>query len=547
MRSVVRTLALCACSVLLGGCGGNAYLHSETREKQGQAAKEAWQAVDLRGSIGVARENLAALAERELKTTERLALARRDALLRKVVAGQTIEEELLCPTGLALRTLVEADSVPSKPRTPCAKKEPTPQERTDRQQLAAASLELARTWVDTWEARETQLRIVASVRHQFEDAGYEMPACTDILADKAEALQPLQDAIKAGGQKASTLRQALGAAQRECRHASLADYDKAQARLGGSVRKTAGEVQLAKAELEKARDATMAARNAYRAALAAHEKAVEERKTDPKAGERLRSAAEDLQKAVDTLKKAKDPFSQKFLSEQRIDSLQRFLSALVDSKEGEVPPEGSSRAAVALLLFSDLADNTRKALAEAQAPLLLPLVIQKNHEKIKLDAATRDVAAWEAAVANRQQKLAWMRKQAKQYVDTYDGLDKHRKFHARMLDDALAALPAPKPGESAADRRRQHDEQNELLVAVARFADAEGRLRGEIRKTDTRANAMEYERALAYSESNVAQWDNLITNGVDQLAQWGAGGLKAERITSFINSMTLFWIGSRVN
>jgi hypothetical protein len=82
---------------------------------------------------------------------------------------------------------------------------------------------------------------------------------------------------------------------------------------------------------------------------------------------------------------------------------------------------------------------------------------------------------------------------------------------------------------------------------VALYLDADSRLHAEIRKTNTRVRAMEHERALAAAESNVAQWNALITSGVGQLADFGASGIRPERITALINSLTLLWIGAGVN
>ena len=63
----------------------------------------------------------------------------------------------------------------------------------------------------------------------------------------------------------------------------------------------------------------------------------------------------------------------------------------------------------------------------------------------------------------------------------------------------------------------------------------------------TRAVAAKYETALGYAEANAAQWNALISGGVDQLADYGASGVRAEQITALLNSLTLLWIGVGVN
>jgi hypothetical protein len=57
----------------LTGCA----VYSETRHKQGEAAREAWKSVDIAGQLGAARKGEAALLAEQLKTEEALQKARR--------------------------------------------------------------------------------------------------------------------------------------------------------------------------------------------------------------------------------------------------------------------------------------------------------------------------------------------------------------------------------------------------------------------------------------------------------------------------------------
>jgi len=60
-------------------------------------------------------------------------------------------------------------------------------------------------------------------------------------------------------------------------------------------------------------------------------------------------------------------------------------------------------------------------------------------------------------------------------------------------------------------------------------------------------SAIGYERALSYAESNVTQWNTRITASVDQMAEFGAAGIKKEDVIALVNSLTLLWIGVGVN
>ena len=77
----------------LTGCA----MYSETRHKQGEAAKEAWKSVDIAGQLSVARKDEAALLAEQLKTEEALQKAKRDALIRSMVFEGTVASQLKDP------------------------------------------------------------------------------------------------------------------------------------------------------------------------------------------------------------------------------------------------------------------------------------------------------------------------------------------------------------------------------------------------------------------------------------------------------------------
>ena len=52
---------------------------------------------------------------------------------------------------------------------------------------------------------------------------------------------------------------------------------------------------------------------------------------------------------------------------------------------------------------------------------------------------------------------------------------------------------------------------------------------------------------MVYAEANVAQWNTLITSSIDEMAEFGAAGIKKEDVLALLNSLTLLWIGLGVN
>ena len=67
---------------ILTALSGCSVFYSETRDKQGQAAKAAWEKVDLTTQVSLARKNHAALLADQLKATDEIASAQRSLAAR---------------------------------------------------------------------------------------------------------------------------------------------------------------------------------------------------------------------------------------------------------------------------------------------------------------------------------------------------------------------------------------------------------------------------------------------------------------------------------
>ncbi len=189
---------------------------------------------------------------------------------------------------------------------------------------------------------------------------------------------------------------------------------------------------------------------------------------------------------------------------------------------------------MALILLPDLFDSARQSLADAKKPLLVPLLIRKNHEQLNLEAANRDIAAQETFVELGRAKLSALAEQASQLKRALDaiGPSSAEAKSARVAD--VGKL------KSVEDRRR-------IFQALGLYLDAHGRLAAEVKKFDYKRDAAVHERSLSLAEVNVLQWNSLVGTTVDQLADFGTTGIKAEHIVGLLNSLTLLWIGSGVN
>lgn len=494
---------LMASLCLLAGCA-DFPIYSPARDKQGQEAKKAWSEVDLKTKFAVARENLATLRAKELETEDTLHRARRDQMIRAMATGGTVETKLVKPTEKALGDL-------------------------------AGSVSQAANWSTARKAEITAAKPLVEARVELSEIGVELPPCDALKLDKERAA--LQAYIDNGGFEGSTVLAWRTTADKACANPKLTQTTTTP--VVGSLGATLAELKEARTELEGLRSRTRAERNEYTAALEAHDKAVKALQTDPKAEVAVQKAAARVKKAIDVLYANQDVFSVKFLAQERSAALDHFLATVADTKAAEAPPKGTTKAELALLLFPKLYDDTKKALNDAKLPTLAPLVLQKDYEKIQLDAATRDITAQEARIALLEQKLQIQANMTDQFLNASRAFKP--KFQAQSLSVALADQKPATPEDPA------FKEKNALLLGVAQYLDAQTRLQADVRKIEYQLDSAMHERALAYAEANAAQWQTLIGGSVDQLSVYGASGIKPEMLVALLNSVTLLWIGVGVN
>lgn len=509
-RFVCFTLVVCAAA--LSGC---ATLYSETRDQQGKAAKEAWQKVDLAPQITKARKNHAALLAKQLELEDTVAKARRDLLIQAMATGGTLKDKLADP-------------------------------------LNGEVLQLGGTqpkaWLAALDKEAAARRILQKFENEFRRAGVEMPACDKMGLPSARAALDAWIAAHPGNPFGQTTVQL---ATQACQKADMTATQRIDL-AGTSLQSTRDTLEQAEAVLTDLRSKGLDERNLFRAAKAEYDAAAQALAagaTD--ARDKVQAAVKKLQTLSQTLGRLDDAFSVQFVSEEQKKWLDKLLDTVAKTPAGQAPPTGSSDAAIALVLLPDLLDSARTALADASKPSLVPLVLAKNLAQTRADAAARDVATQEALVALQRQKLQSQTLLLQALTDAQINVQElvaHQGpgvLGIRVAAGLQPLDPGPKPG----------DEQGQLQVqdkmrwwkAATLYLDAQSRLGAEVNKIDYQINAIQYERAIAYAESNIAQWNALISTSVDQLAAFGASGIKAQDIVALLNSVTLLWIGKGVN
>jgi hypothetical protein len=482
--------ATVACLPLLNGCG-SLRLYSETRDKQGAAAREAWSKVDLTTLVTTERANLKSLLETELDTQDRLAASIRDNRLRYVAEAPSVREGVLTPADTLLATLAGS----------------------------AAQVEASRANVQSESARAAK---IAALRPDFEARNLKVPACSrlengatpDELAEQIATDAELKLIVTRLRSTCGTASDIYAGLSGQIKTA-LDDYNAEVNRLS--------ELQLKAASL----------RAEYKKSLKAYENAVAGKPDENGAVQTVQNAAKRVKAAVEALQGASDAFSIQFLSKERLESLDEFIKAVTQTKPGDSPPPGANDATLAFVVFPGLFDDARKALADAKKPLAMPLLMRRNHAQLNLESATREIEAREAMVKLRRELVDTLYAESVQLWLVTRDLNLNAKYLSLSVQDAFKKATA--------------DDKELLYTASARYLDVLRRFEAKRYKLEYMLIAASYERALAASEVNVKQWQSLIGTSVDQLADYSAGGIKTEQITNLLNAAALIWIGNGVN
>ena len=517
-----RRLAACtvAVSTLLTGCG-NMRLYSETRDKQATAAKDAFDKLELQQGIAIERGNLDKLLVAELAMQDRLAQGVRDFKLRAML-DQSFNEGLMQPIEERIRGL--AGDVAS---------------------LQSAQ-ELA---VKHFKADED----VARFKRLVANHGLGLPSCDVMLSLEADRLPADVEAWLAKPQDLvakSTVKQTIGLDYRQyCTTAK--SMTQPFALLKGEIGTAWGRYQSDLAELNAKKGEVTELKSAFAQAQAELDKAMAATISEPEMLPAVQQAVEKFQSALNKLKAAKgvdsadkinNPFLAQFLSEKRIESLESFLTGVAAYQPGEKLPSSSSKAVMLSTLLPQLVDQSRAALADAKKPLVTPYVLARNHHRLNLEAATRDVAASEAIVRHSKEVVDALYLQAQQLLLARNELNAPIGKAGPSAALKYANLPLMDSMRSASAKEKQV-----LYSATARYLDALNRLDAKRYKLEYLRVADFHARSLAYAEVNTKQWESLIGTSVAQLQEFGDGGWKSEQAQGLINTLMLFWIGSGVN
>ena len=286
---------------LLSGCQT---IYSPARDKQGQEAQKAWGEVDLAAQAAVPRKNIKTLLDEQLAMEDGIWAAFRTARARSMAHSWNLarfEKEI----DSRLNSLAGAMSATER--------------KKNRDELSRATAS------------------IQSIAESNSLAGQPPPNCAALQTDKGleearAASEVLPDLAKV------TVTVNLERAAKECR--VIAGI----ATAGGAVGTAAASLDADKATLATEEATAERLNKAYAVAKKTYDESARTLLGDPsdaKASEAVEKAIAKLTSLVDAVKSAQDSFSTKLITEERLASLDGFLTTYKDIAAGKGVEDGN--------------------------------------------------------------------------------------------------------------------------------------------------------------------------------------------------------------
>ena len=515
-----RLAGMLMAAAATSGCAG-LYLHSDTRQQQAETTNKAWAEIDQESLFKTERENLTKLAQAEQQTQLRVAAAIREYLAAVITAPGRDGEDAQARAARSVDTVVMKRAL---------------------REFAALVGPL-----DTYDKRVKADDELAPIKNSIDGLATRLQVtdspvlgCADLgdgstLPKKAqEWLDTMIGSARAGANDSlRTLRE-------DCKR--LSDTKAAQLAAGvdaspvGRMKGAIDQRNADRRELALERGVFQSAKVRYDTALkeyAAADAAAQSPSPDGTVSARVGKAADALRAEIGLLRGLNNALAQEFIANETLDSIDGSLSAIAAGKAGDDAKKGVVFAVQAPALI----DRYQAALAQAKKPLVLPLLIRRNAEQLQRDAAATDVKLLQAKVDASERIVGAVQAEAATLRRAIRELEEAGRLKPAALDQPWAEALA-----ATSDKSKQL-----LLSGTARYLDAASRLEGERYRLEYARIALDHQRGLAYAETSVAQWANLIGAGVGQLDAFAKGGIDKAVLTDLAKIIGVFWIGHGVN
>lgn len=555
----VKAAALLMMGTFLSGCAG-ARLYSEARDNQGKAAQAAWQKVDLTKMVSADRANLNQVLQEQLDTQDKLAAAIRNNKLRSLIE-QKVEHGLVTSINESLNKLVGSATVNEHP----------PSEVIAKSRTAISLYRSALTDKETNDRAFTR-NALAVPSCEGKDLKTSAPV-ENLIQVLKEKIQAATSETTKGTYKhqQAEIDDAIETARSECRDPISKKYEAVFSGFkGGDLADAVKQLKTDEEKLANSKGSSAALREQYQVALKGYNDAVAAASTSgdlapavvaapataatpgdeqcPDGSQtggdaviKAREAGKRLCQIVALIDKAGDAFSISFISKERLDALDKFVTTITKASADGKLPDDASEAAKAFVLLPKLMVDAKDSLAAAKKPLVLPLMIRRNLEQLKLDGANKEITILETRVQLSKAIVDTLYAQAVQMWRAHEALISDGK---KGFVDMRSILPMKMVDAFS----KASPEQKELLYySASMYADALNRLSAKHYKLQYQRIATFQEVSLSYAEVNLKQWSTLIGGTIDQVAESASLGIKPETIATLLNTIGIFYIGHGVN
>jgi hypothetical protein len=524
-----------AATTAISGCAGNAlHLHSATREDQGKAAQDRWDAAykSAQDVIKTRKERTQKLFAEDAQVRQHLASLASDAELFKFAVATRPEEATI---GSALVQPIEDARKPNDAAT---------------LKDVGAALQTAQQLADDLQVQQTALRKLGGPA-DFSCAKWNEPAFRDQVNRHRDVLS--------GDEAVKRFADVLGQIDKLCPGGLDPLATLAKGLPDGTLKSELVLLVLKRQRLASMKDAQAIDRVALANALSDYRAALEGTAKAPQAAAAPASSAsaaspasaasaapasiqEAGKRVSDLLVKLHsfgDMFSLKFLSEESTKGIDDFLASLAEPKDPADPATTSrDRAALALVTLSKTGDAWEAAQREIDAVGARPLAMIQDVEALKTKRAAFAIAAEELSVDIQERKVRIRLQQALAYQLASDTAGKVSvNARAQTLQAATQAGPVS----------LSMPERKALLRAAGQYWYGHGYLEQRVRELQTKDRLVTELRKASEAENALAQWDALVRAQVDLLAAWSRTGVKDETVSQAINALLLIWIGLGVH
>lgn len=503
--AALALVALCA----LSGCG-SLRLHSEVRQKQGEAAAAAWKEVDLKPVFATERENLGKLLDLEAQAKKRQVDAQAENGIRELAAKKLgdypFEFEVL------LVGLVGKDAV-----------------ATSNRPATIAALRTAQTSLAKRRAAQSLFERSQSF---LQSHGAPKFSCAQLTEPEGRAAEAWRTSQPQAAKAADTQ---LRSATRSCRDLAAAENAFAEQ----LTRLKAGQIARRSAEWRQGRD-TLRQREADAAAAklqaqeaqAAYEAEVKQRDQGTSTSDRVKEQAQRFQSALQALTSAAGVLGVELDAQQRLGRLDDLLTSLASGDALET--DTASKLEVAASMFPRIADDLRAYRYADRGKLVVPLLMQRDLEQARFRSASM--------LATRQ----------RQDVELLAAIVEASVAQANTVAGASERLQRAKVAGSQALlgpglRSMAPTERRELLQGIVEFQDAAQRQELELELLALQRRGLIHDEATDLAEINAEMWAALVNASVTQAAEFSALGIKADDIGKILQLLGIFYIGRGVN